>query len=623
MASGTNTSLAHPPQNLKEAMDWVARVYGFGGLGRSRDNGNAHKDLAKAVENHINYNDLKVTINLEKIDLEGLIEEFGQRVGDIIGFSKSYIGVKKGQGIAVAGYTSSYQTVQWVSTEARYCTIIFLAVVPLITFALGFLRMKCNNEWNNANLKSAQLNTFLTRMGFEGSKINGDKSTRTLAEYIGQKFPGLNDIAFPDDTLLDKIKTAAIRKPSDAYNNPLAKIFYIVQGYLTSETTQSPEVRCRLVDCFNNMVVSLHFKEYPELDSMYSRFLNKITAVHSSPHKCPVFSRIAIPSLTVYPRTLKETIDWMTRVHGFGGQTYRDASKGYEELSSAVDTLINYSKNKNSYVVEVQLEGLIDEFAKRVGKFIGYIGGIIKTDGIASTSYTSSYRNAKWNNAHAMECVPIFLEVVSVITIAFCYLHMKCKAVWHSDNLRSGELNAFFKAVGFDDFMLNRDKNGSQIVGLIEEQFPELKDMSFTPANFVSELQRKATNRPGFVSTNPLAKCFHITDNYLTSKSHDHRVTIDKVLEQLKVFGPAFSSGNYSELNAAFEKILKDITPVTSETDMSSHGHANESASASSSVGAAAGGVIGTAAVGGAGATVALDLGGVKTMIKSAIDILR
>ncbi|GIX66321.1 uncharacterized protein BcabD6B2_57570 [Babesia caballi] len=626
MASRMYMSLSQPPTNLKESIDWMIRVYGLGGQIAKRDK-NGTDDLGPVVEKLVNYDIIKKTVGLD-IVLKGLMEECFEKVGNVMGYTKTQARVQDNNGIASTSYISSYQKARWSRAEANAYASILLVVVPVITFVLLYLRWKCKNNWSAQSINSGELNVFLKRMGFEESNLNGEKRAADVAGLIDKHLPGLQGITLTYETVIGDLKREALQDPRVVTKNALAKCFHICHTYLTSNNVYSHDERCRVLSWLCNMQISLHFKEYPELDSMYSRFLNKITAVHSSPHKCPVFSRIAIPSLTVYPRTLKETIDWMVRIYGLGGQSgSRDYHNGPKELSNAVEGIVKYSQHKATIGLEVELQGIIDVLTKHLAHFLGFFGGSIGNNGIVTISYTSSYRDANWNGSDALECALIFLTVVPVITFVLSYLHMKCKAGWHSDNLRSGALKIFFTAMGFDEFELNNANNGSNVARLIDEQLTTMQVPSYNYEALVAHLRTKAQNGLRRVDTNPLAKCFHIIQQYLTTESPESAQTVSRVLNMLQNFNDVFSASAYSELNGAFRAFLQKIGDVvrtpTHDAGVVASGPKGGYSEPSSSVGSVAGGVIGTAAVGGAGAAVGLDLGGVKTMIKSAFDILR
>ncbi|GIX63658.1 secreted antigen 1 [Babesia caballi] len=90
-------------------------------------------------------------------------------------------------------------------------------------------------------------------------------------------------------------------------------------------------------------------------------------------------------------------------------------------------------------------------------------------------------------------------------------------------------------------------------------------------------------------------------------------------------YGFGFSK-NWTSQTASVQKTLRKLTTDSSNDGIPAlQGHVNKliASSTSSSVASAVGGLLGTAAVGGAGASVALNVGGVTTALKGAIGIFK
>ncbi|GIX61259.1 variant erythrocyte surface antigen-1 family protein [Babesia caballi] len=497
--------------------------------------------------------------------------------------------------------------------------------------------MKCklnaseDDGWDSKKLNEGPLKKFMEKIGFKTDNLDS-KQGSTVAQLLEGRngFKELKD-SFKRSSYSDFLNHLQRGFSSDASDRPLAALCLAAKYYLSSPPSQSFDERCRVQHWLRNLKETLNFANYQDLNSAYDAFLDEVKRVHSTHHSdprhsCPVFSRIAIPSMTIYPRALKEAVDWVARIIGIGGWTARDKD-GHDDLGPVVGALVKYDDHKRNLGIEVAaVNGLIDEIAEHVGNFIGFKknAGFQKGYGIAKEGYFSAYSRATWSKSDAAKYAPIFLTVVPVITFSLAYLSVKCNSEWKSDHSTYSKLKAFFKVMGFDEFMLKGENSATSVAGLIGLHFPVLKEITFHYKTAVEQLKEKAVKQPSYVSHNPLAKCFVIIHLFLTNPADESTETITEVLRHLEIFMNLFRSWTDSKLEEEFNEFLKQVrAAIPGSSYISSPGHANESASNSPSAAPAIGGLLGTAAVGGAGAAVALDLGGVKTMIKSAIDILK
>ncbi|GIX64772.1 fatty acid amide hydrolase 1 [Babesia caballi] len=141
--------------------------------------------------------------------------------------------------------------------------------------------------------------------------------------------------------------------------------------------------------------------------------------------------------------------------------------------------------------------------------------------------------------------------------------------------------------------------------------------------NFLHKLEErhgkdKLITKP---TTCPLYSLHLAAKAYLKSQYHEHQAderdpNLKEIKEKLKSFKRARSHSH--ELSDEFVKFLNEINvtrPVTSRI--------GESSQLSSSAGAAAGGVLGTAALGGTAAALATNVGGITTTLKNFIPIFK
>ncbi|GIX61212.1 variant erythrocyte surface antigen-1 family protein [Babesia caballi] len=256
MTASDQKKLTDPPQNFKEAIDWVIKINELRKI----------NDLAAALDALLNSDvgDVAVRVKgvyekicekfcegcekqyssasalkcfLKKFQTFGPVKRpFNDAEKDIVRkcrdeFSslktsistlaenlKKFLGWNgsnkfDGDGIILSSnpqYIFTYQSADWKSEEASDCAVILLAVAPMLFLGLGYIHWKCkdNGDWSHQKLggtipKHGNVNslTFFTeKMGFNGVKFNDSKSHNAIVRLLD---------AFAD---LTKIMATALQK---------------------------------------------------------------------------------------------------------------------------------------------------------------------------------------------------------------------------------------------------------------------------------------------------------------------------------------------------------------------------------------------------------------------------
>ncbi|GIX61578.1 TonB-dependent receptor [Babesia caballi] len=209
-------------------------------------------------------------------------------------------------------------------------------------------------------------------------------------------------------------------------------------------------------------------------------------------------------------------------------------------------------------------------------------------------------------------------------------MYWKCKLQyggWGSEtnNGNQSGLDIFMSAMGFPSTQLNGNKPGSYIAQLLADEyngFDELKIGGRTGNSYEDFLgkfkQQYGDARITQPMTCPLHTLHVAAKTYLQykfkeTKANENDKNLKEIKEKLLKFKGACSP--FHELNDEFDKFLRAINVTSTPVENASK--------QSSSAGAAAGGVLGTAAIGGTAAALATNVGGVTTALKNLIPIFK
>ncbi|GIX62585.1 variant erythrocyte surface antigen-1 family protein [Babesia caballi] len=235
MTSGK--SLTQPPENLKEAIDWVLRVSGgdhHGGFDTDR--------LVKAVVKPDDLNMKGQTINIRS-----LVDALCNGLKSFVGYQCSGRKVNIGQNGIVkpdfaytSAYTGSWHTDVSVGSPQNptdkeiTCASIFFTAIQLIFEGLTELYYNCNKNWSRQSLNgnSNALKHFMEKNGFSDNQLNTDmKGERIMSQALKgfEEFDAAyNPILTSLDALRSQLEQNAWSNPS---NYPLSAL-YILATYV-------------------------------------------------------------------------------------------------------------------------------------------------------------------------------------------------------------------------------------------------------------------------------------------------------------------------------------------------------------------------------------------------------
>ncbi|GIX61329.1 variant erythrocyte surface antigen-1 family protein [Babesia caballi] len=264
--------------------------------------------------------------------------------------------------------------------------------------------------------------------------------------------------------------------------------------------------------------------------------------------------------LTEPPKDLKEAIDWITWVCGYG-----QGSQDYKsQLAAAVTALTNFKNAfKGMFGTVNDPTGLIKKFADGLGRgFLGYNGqgtddfsgsGIVASNG----KYKSAYHNCNWSSDAGPDYAKIFLFLAPLVYYFVTFLYWMCnKSSWKHKQLNSASSSnpLFYLMLNMDytPSQLDEVKTGSQIAEILEGHygFDELSDayQGGAKSSYETFLQQLEENVAGSPLNHPLASCYKLAKEYFESQSKFKAPNASEINEAIKAI-----KGNLIQLSAAEE----------------------------------------------------------------------
>ncbi|GIX64678.1 variant erythrocyte surface antigen-1 family protein [Babesia caballi] len=192
---GQKSSLIDPPTSLKDAIDWIALVCGYGK--GSRD---MKAKLATAVSDLTNFETAFKgkfgTVN----NPEGFINKLGKCLGEgFLGYSGQAVDEFSGSGIAMSGYQSTYKDANWSAsdTDLKQYAKIFLFLAPLVYYFVSFFYWACKKYWRRQNLRyisNSGLYYFMVAMGYIPSLLDEKKTGFQIGEHLESSHNGFDEL---------------------------------------------------------------------------------------------------------------------------------------------------------------------------------------------------------------------------------------------------------------------------------------------------------------------------------------------------------------------------------------------------------------------------------------------
>ncbi|GIX65691.1 variant erythrocyte surface antigen-1 family protein [Babesia caballi] len=343
-------------------------------------------------------------------------------------------------------------------------------------------------------------------------------------------------------------------------------------------------------------------------------------------------------SLTEWPEDLKDVVDWLLRV----GEMDQGGSGNSNKLNlqKAVCALNDYGETTSVLKAE-NTGGLFNSVADGLRVFIGYSsGGGRDLDGqgigrYGVGGYSSSYTtNAKWtwNNdseQNSKTCAHILLGSMPLLYYGLTYLLWRCSGRhgWQNQIIQGDwqgtQLNAFMQDMNYDSSRLNSSK-GSAFIQRVKDEIRDFTNVSASAPpsypEFLKKLQENGKpNLAGQAMSAPLYALYAASHAYLQSKWKSHMLNdIPQTKAEIEATLTGYSEA-VTKLEPTGAKKLSDAC-LTLLSHIKDVFHPDPPASSSGA--AAAGGVLGTAALG-TTAALATNVGGITTTLKNLIPIFK
>ncbi|GIX61342.1 variant erythrocyte surface antigen-1 family protein [Babesia caballi] len=341
-------------------------------------------------------------------------------------------------------------------------------------------------------------------------------------------------------------------------------------------------------------------------------------------------------TLTEWPENLKEVIDWFLRVAEMDQNG--DGFGKVNELQKAVEALHGFTQ-ATSNLGKFNVEGLFKKVAEGLQQLIGYDRNgrhDIKGEGIGQDStvgkYASSYGNqANWNedSSNLTTYAKIFLYSMPLLFYGITYTFWQCtRGNWKNQTIpgdfHGAHFYTFLLDMGYNSDKLKNGCKGHDVmikVGGVIDELSTATASSYNYPKFLKQLEDNGKpNLPKRAYNHTLYALYAASHAYLTTKLPSLKIeelpqTQSEIAKTLNGYSEAvkfLDLSNAQKLSEAYLALLSQIKDVF-----------NDDPPASSSVGATAGGVLGTAAVGGTAAALATNVGGITTTLTNLIPIFK
>ncbi|GIX66232.1 variant erythrocyte surface antigen-1 family protein [Babesia caballi] len=237
--------------------------------------------------------------------------------------------------------------------------------------------------------------------------------------------------------------------------------------------------------------------------------------------------------LTNPPKNLKEAIDWLAAIEGYGVSGW-DHTMG-DKLDTKTGELPGWSEAKKESGI-INIQGVVKSLGSTLGsRFLGYIGqgvhgfngnsGIIKSD----ANYQSTYHDFNWEDSRIHDYLKITLCAAAMAFLGLSYLYYQGSIRrgfenphdWHSRflNERDKAIGLYMNTMGFTSNHL-MEKTGQEVAELLngnEKGFDDLaKPNSWSPySTFLQELETKYGLQKTAVN-HPFTACYIAAKEYFT-----------------------------------------------------------------------------------------------------------
>ncbi|GIX62041.1 variant erythrocyte surface antigen-1 family protein [Babesia caballi] len=300
---GADELLKKPPDNLKDAIDWIVWFSGYGGNGSGM---NKYEKLAEALKNNQEFQDAKNQAFGNTVPA-GVINMLAKGLGPgLLGYvSDTTFDHNKGIVKRDNGYTSAYNTAQWENGRENDYAKVFLGAAVMAFYGVTYLYWKCtlqHDSWATdwLNVSGQGLGYFMLQMGYQPStelqNINGSK----VAESLIRDPDGFSELKsakhhhYTYSGFLNKFEEQ--NASNNALNSPLTACYKFAKHYFKSQfkdTEPSDDTLLKIKKAFESFQSSCS-NHYYDLKSEIDGFLKE-----AMPD--PASSQSADTSDTAYP----------------------------------------------------------------------------------------------------------------------------------------------------------------------------------------------------------------------------------------------------------------------------------------------------------------------------------
>ncbi|GIX62247.1 variant erythrocyte surface antigen-1 family protein [Babesia caballi] len=333
-------------------------------------------------------------------------------------------------------------------------------------------------------------------------------------------------------------------------------------------------------------------------------------------------------SLTEPPKDLKEAIDWLASIEGYGGSAFGGLGK-HDKLAAALLKLDGFGEVQKTVFGDMFLQGAIKNLADGLGKgFLGYLGQ--GTDGFSGEGiiqqgnhYTSAYRTESGNITENDEALArVFLGAAVITFWGLSYLYWRCTTIYFGSEGSWGNvtihasmsgLYTFMTTMGYRSEYLSGSTGSSIATRLTSDpiySFYGLKSVrkSSSYQTFLEELEKDG---PANKTNWPLTNCYLVAKKYFESAFQ--KTPGDATLQDIQSKFQSFKSTckSYGELEDEIGNFMTTVLPATKPP----------LSTIASPIGPVAGTLSTLGLGGGAAAAYIFNLGGAKTLINGLLKI--
>ncbi|GIX65776.1 variant erythrocyte surface antigen-1 family protein [Babesia caballi] len=289
-AMGGHESLKTPPDNLKDAIDWILWFWAYGRTASAETTN--YEKLAKFLEENPEFTDAKNQALGPSMSPEGVIKNLAEdRLKYFLGYDSQGTDDFSGDGIVRkdGAHKSSYHNAHWDHSDEPTYAKIFLLLSCLAYYFITFLYWACKNKWKIKKIQStgsgSPLYYLFNAMDYVQSQLYEEKTGSAIAGSLGGEhgFPELKEAydtggSSSYSTFIEKLEGNGSKH---ALSCPLTNCKIFSYAYLQSKqidtgiTVAIDEIKKELVTLSTSSDIS-STNNFSALQQKITKFLGKI-----------------------------------------------------------------------------------------------------------------------------------------------------------------------------------------------------------------------------------------------------------------------------------------------------------------------------------------------------------